>query len=75
MEKGIEYESYAQLPEIFDIEVIPTRNIVILYINGTDRSNNVTVMCGNVDLSLGTSFHNILFTVILEFVGKFSNQA
>ena len=70
------YDSYAQLPELFDIQarLSPTRNNVTLYINGTNRSNNVTVMCGNVDISLGTSLSNVLFTLILEFVGKFSNK-
>ena len=73
------YDSYAELPDLFDIEArpSPTGNNVTLYIIGTNRSNNVTVMCGNVDLSLGTSnpqFH-ILFTLILDFVGKFINQA
>ena len=72
------YESYAELPDLFGIEArpSPTGNNVTLYINGTNRSNNVTVMCGTVDLSLGTSnpqFH-ASFTLILEFVGKFSNQ-
>jgi hypothetical protein len=69
------YDSYSELPELFDIEArrSPTGNNVTLYINGTNRSNNVTVMCGNVDLSFGTSFTNILFTLILEFVGKFSS--
>ena len=73
------YVSYPELPELFDIEArsSPTRKNVTLYINGTNRSNNVTVMCGNVDVSSGTSnvqFH-ILFTLILEFVGKFIYQA
>ena len=77
VKQGIVYESYAHLPELFDIEArsSPTGNNVTLYINGTNRSNNVTVMCGNVDLSLGISnpqFH-ILFIVILEFVGKLIN--
>jgi hypothetical protein len=71
------YESYAQLPDLFGIEArrSPTGNNVTLYINGTNRSNNVTVMCGNLDLSSGISnqlFH-FLFTLILEFVGKFMN--
>jgi hypothetical protein len=58
---------------MFDIEVIPspTGNNVTLYINGTNRSNNVTVICGNLDTSL--QFHN-LFTLILEFIGKLINQ-
>ena len=73
------YESYAELPDLFDIEArsSPTGDNVTLYINGTNRSNNVTVMCGNVDLSSGLSnpqFH-VLLTLILEFAGKFSNQA
>ena len=69
------YDSYSQLPDLFDIEARPslTGNNVTLYINGTNRSNNVTVTCGNIDLSLGTSFRNIIFTVILEFVGKSIN--
>ena len=70
------YDSYVQLPDLFDIETrrSPTGDNITLFINGTNRSNNVTVMCGNVDLSLGTLISNILFTLILEFVGKFSNQ-
>ena len=70
------YDSYVQLPDLFDIEVrtSPTGDNVTLYINGTNRSNNVTIVCGNVDLSLGTSLSNILFTLILEFVGKFNNH-
>ena len=65
------YDSYPELPELFDIEArsSPTGNNVTLYINGTNRSNNVTVICGYVDLSVGTSL-NILFTVTLEFVGE-----
>ena len=68
------YDSYVWLPDLFDIEArrSPTGDNVTLYISGTNRSNNVTVMCGYLDLSLGTSF-NILFTLILEFVGKFVN--
>ena len=73
------YRTYADLPELFDIEArpSPTGNNVTLYINGTNRSNNVTVMCGNVDVSLGTSNPqlHVLFIVILEFVGKLVNQA
>ena len=72
------YDSYVhdQLPDLFDIEArtSPTGDNVTLYINGTNRSNNVTIVCGNVDLSLGASLSNIRFTLILEFVGKFSNQ-
>ena len=72
-------DSYAQLPDLFDIEArpSPTGSNVTLYISGTKHSNNVTVVCGNVHVSLGISnqqFHNILFTLILEFVSKFINQ-
>ena len=72
VEQGRVYDSYTELPDLFDIEArpSPTGNNVTLYINGTNRSNNVTVMCGTVDLSLGISF-DILFILILEFVGKF----
>ena len=47
VEHGIVYDSYAELPDLFDIEArpSPTRNNVTLYINGTNRSNNVTVQC------------------------------
>ena len=73
-----EYNSYDDFPSLFDIEAIPsqTENRVTLYINGTNCSNNVTVMCGNLDLSSGTSNlqFRILFTLILEFVGKFIYQ-
>ena len=70
-----EYNLYDDFPGRFGIEALlsPTDNRVTLYINGTNRSNNVTVMCGNLDVSSGTSnqqFH-IIFTLILEFVGKF----
>ena len=73
VDNKITYDSYSELPELFDIEARPSPagNNVTLYINGTNRSNNVTVMCGNVDLFLGTSF---LFTLVLEFVGKFVNH-
>ena len=70
------YNTYTELPDLFDIEArrSPTGNNVTLYINGTNRSNNVTVICGNLDLSAGQNFSS-LFTWILEFVGKFINQA
>ena len=75
MDQEGEYNSYNDFPGLFNIEArhSPTEDSVTLYINGTNRSNNVTVMCGNLDLSSGTSnaqFH-ILFTLILEFVGEF----
>ena len=68
------YKSYAELPDLFDIEAIPspTGSNVTLYVNGTNRSNNVTVICEYIDVSLGQQF-NTLFMLILEFVGKFSN--
>ena len=72
------YNAYNDFPGLFDIEArfSLTENGVTLYINGTNRSNNVTVMCGNLDVSSGASnpqFH-ILFTLIIEFVGKFIYQ-
>ena len=75
MDREGEYNSYDEFPGLFAIEAIlsPTKDSITLYINGTNRSNNVTVVCGNVDLSLGTSnqqFHTI-FMLILEFIGKF----
>ena len=74
MDQEIVYNSYAELQDLFDIEARPsaTGNNITLYINGTNRSNNVTVKCVNVDVSLGLHF-KILFTLILEFIGKFSN--
>ena len=75
VDQEIVYDSYIHLPDLFDIEArrSPTGDNVTLYISGTNRSNNVTIVCGNVDLSLGTSLTDIFFTLILEFVGKFSN--
>ena len=75
MEQGRVYDSYAELPDLFGIEArpSPTGDNVTLYINGSNRSNNVTVICEYVDVSLGPQFI-ILFTLILEFVGKFSNR-
>ena len=66
---------YDQLPDLFGIEarVSPNRENVTLYISGTNRSNNVTVMCRNEDVLLGQD--QILFTLMLEFVSKFLNQA
>ena len=70
------YDSYPELPELFDIEArsSPTGNNVTLYINGTNRSNNVTVICGDADASFGPQFR-ILFTLILGFIRKFTKQA
>ena len=72
------YDSYDQLPGLFDIEAITSgRNVATLYINGTNRSDNVTVICGNADVSsgLGQIKLKILFTLMLEFISKFINQA
>ena len=65
---------YNQLPDLFDIEAIPSQNRdnVTFVINGTDRSNNLTIMCTDEDVVIGQ--FQILFTLILEFVGKFINQ-
>ena len=70
------YESYSEFPGRFGIDVrsFPSGNNVTLYINGTNRSDNVTVICGYIDISAGISFNN-LSTLILEFAGKFINQA
>ena len=69
-------EDYNQLPDLFDIKAIiaPTRNNVTLYINGTNRSNNVTVMCRNVTNVVSGEFQ-IIFTLTLDFVSKFINLA
>jgi hypothetical protein len=73
MEQGLVY-TYDQLPDLFGIEAefSPTGNNVTLYINGTNRSNNVTVMCGYTD-----PFFNrfqVFFTLTLEFASKFITQ-
>ena len=51
-----EYDSgdYNQLPDLFDIKAIlsPNRDNVTLVINGTDRSNNLTIICWNEDAFL-----------------------
>ena len=76
VDQEIVYNSYAELPDLFDIEArpSPTGNNITLYINGTNRSNNVIVICGDADASFGPQFR-ILFTLILEFVCKFTNHA
>ena len=73
-EREFDHRDYNQLPDLFDIEAIPSpnRDNVTLVINGTDRSNNLTIMCWNEDVVTGQ--FQILFTLILEFVGKFINQ-
>ena len=75
-EREYDFRDYNQLPDLFDIEIIPSpnRDNVTLVINGTDRSNNLTIMCmDQEDVVIGQV--QILFTLILEFVGKFINQA
>ena len=69
------YDSYNQLPDLFGIEAraSPTGNNVTLYINGTNLFNNVTVICRNLELS--SSQFQTLFTLMLEYVSKFINQA
>ena len=66
---------YDQLPDLFGIEArfSPNRDNITLYISGTNRSNNVTVMCINEDVFSG--HFQTLFTLMLEFVSKFINQA
>ena len=69
-------EEYSLLPDLFGIEarLSPNRDNVTLYINGTNRSNNVTVMCRNTVDTFSGQFQT-LFTLTLEFVSKFINQA
>ena len=70
-EREYDHRNYNQLPNLFDIEAIPSpnRDNVTLVINGTDRSNYLTIMCWDEDLLTGQVQN--LFTLMLEFVGKF----
>ena len=74
-EEGVEYDQrkYSLLPGLFDIEAVasPDGNNVTLFINGTNRSNGVTVVCSNV-LSVVRSQTETLFTLVLEFFSKFN---
>jgi hypothetical protein len=74
MDQEREYDSrdYNQLPNLFDIEAIPSpnRDNVTLVINGTDRSNNLTIVCTDEDGFTGQ--FQLLFMLILEFVSKFT---
>ena len=65
---------YHQLPGLFDIEekFFSTGNNVTLYINGTNRSDNVTVKCGYTDPY--SSLFQVIFILTLEFVGEFITQ-
>ena len=46
-EEGVEYDErdYSQLPGLFDMEAVvsPDDGYVTLFVNGTNRSNNVTI--------------------------------
>ena len=68
-----DHRDYNQLLELFDIEAIlsPNRDKITLVIKGTDRFNNLTIVCRNEDVF--SSQFQILFTLILEFVSKFIN--
>ena len=74
--EGMEYNQhdYNLLPGLFDMEAVvsPDRNNVTLLVNGTDCSNNVTVICRDIcNIALGQI--KTLFTLVLEFVSKFSH--
>jgi hypothetical protein len=73
MEQGLVY-TYDQLPDLFGIEAkfSSAGNNVTLYINGTNRSNNVTVICRYADPF--SSRFQVLFTLTLEFASKFITQ-
>ena len=73
MEQGVLY-AYDQLPGLFDIEAkfSSTGNNVTLYINGTNRSDNITVKCGHTDPY--SSLFQVIFALTLEFVSKFITQ-
>ena len=75
-EEGMEYDhdDYSLLPGLFDIEAVvsPDDNNVTLFINGTNHSNNVTVMCRDLrNAVFGRT--ETLFILALEFVSKFSH--
>ena len=69
-------EDYNELPDQFDIEAIisPTGRNITLYINGTSRSSNVTIICRNSTRSVTFGQFENLYTLELEFVSKFINQ-
>ena len=74
MKQDIVYdpENYDQLPNLFDIEVrvSPTGNRVTLYINGTNYSDGVTVLCRNLSNPVIGQIETF-FVLELEFVCKF----
>ena len=73
-EREYDHRDYNQLPDLFDIEAIPSpnRDNITLIINGTNRSNNLTITCTDEDAFTGQ--FQTLFTLTLEFVSKFVNQ-
>ena len=69
-----DHEDYGLLPGLFDMEAVASSdgNNVTLFVNGTNRSNNVTVMCRDLrNVVFGQV--ETLFTLVLEFVSKFSH--
>ena len=73
-EEGMEYDQlkYSQLPGLFDIEAVvaPDDNNVTLLVNGTNRSNNVTVTCRHLRNTIRGEI-DTLFILVLEYVSKF----
>ena len=74
MREGRVYDSYEELPDLFGIEATLSGKVATLYINGTNRSNNVTVICRNIDASSGGEYETI-FTLMLEFISKFHQSS
>ena len=74
MDQKGEYNSYNNFSGLFDIEARSSstdhEDSVTLYINGTNRSNNVIIICRNVEVNSGIVSESLLFTFILEFVGR-----
>ena len=69
-----DHEDYSLLPDLFDMEAVASSdgNNVTLFVNGTNRSNNVTVMCRDLrNVVFGQV--ETLFTLVLKFVSKFSH--
>ena len=73
MRQGMEYGplDYTQLPDLFDIDasVSPNGNNVTLFVNGTNHSNNVTVVCRDFSNAAFGQIETI-FALVLEFVSK-----
>ena len=73
-EEGMEYdhEDYNLPPGLFDMEAVvpPDGNNVTLLVNGTNRSNNVTVMCRDLCHAVRGQTET-LFTLVLEFASNF----